>query len=319
MRLIDTDVSTKLDRGAFHALIRDGTEKEHVGFFQDTSLLTEWGVSHSFQPITQLSVSVICIAILFNMMLPRIIFLLLLSGVHQLATSSQVNEYRLCFPSVKRSLEVGELSTFQEVTNQYLVMKHLKVPKTIAVKQEWMPHDVVLANAAESSTWFVIEDDMAISTPCLPDICWTVTLQTTVGDNESLPLIFMNEDRDPIYIVLLRIYIPSDFFVPPFEKTKTSIITTTEEEGGTLITMTTHETIFWKRSWTWLWILAGSLTIGSLAIVAIWFVYFRSSPLRYLRKNESQDGTTDPREWLDQGEPEEELNEESSCSSFHTS
>lgn len=252
-------------------------------------------------------------------MLPRIFFLLLLSGVHQLAASSQVNEYRLCFPSVKRSLEVDELSTFQAVTSQYLFMKHLKSPKTIAVKQEWMPHNVVQANAADSSTWFVIEDDLAISTPFLPDICWTVTLQTIVGDSESLPLILMNEDRDPIYIVLLRIYMPSDVFVPPFDKTKTSVITNTKEEDGTLITMTTHETIFWKRSWTWLWILAATLTIGSFTIVAIWFVYFRPSPLRYLRKNESQDGTTDPREWLDHGQPDEELNEESSCSSFHTS
>lgn len=258
-----------------------------------------------------------------TMTTPRTLLLFWVATFRMTAAARfHANITHLCFPTVTRSLVDDELNTFEKLTNHHLRSEDMLSPQSLLISQEWQPHGLVNTNVDGSNYWFVIEDAMSVSTPFRPDTCWTVKLLVTVRDDETLPLILKNDEANVAYIGLLRLGMPSELFVqssdPPNQSTTTTVTTSDREDGTTTTTTTT--TVVTERNWMWLLILAAVLAVGSLAILAVWFIYLRTPPMRYLRKNESEDGTTDPRESLDHGDPDEEMVlDDSSCSSFCTS
>lgn len=242
------------------------------------------------------------------------------------ALGSNISVHNLCFPTATRSLTNAELDTFEGLTDHYLVSQDLDSSKSVATEQRWVPFQTINASiASDPATWFVIDDAMANATPFCADVCWTVSLQiSAVYAKDDFASAWIDSQRTIYYMSLLRTSMPSDLFVPAsplLSPEGNKIISTTmvygEDTTTTTTTTTTVTTTVAPQKWIWLWTTAGVLTVGCFTICAVYYIYLRPSPLRYIRKNESQDGTTN-RGWPDHGEPDIEI-EDSSCSSFCTS
>lgn len=236
----------------------------------------------------------------------------------------QVHTYNLCFPTMTRHLKDDELFTFEKLTNHYLHSEDVPSPSAFFVAQAFAPHRTVKTNIARGSNWYVIKDDAARWTPFRSDACMTVTVELGAHDAEQLPKIWLDPHGNNGYMSLLRLGMAQDLLIPSDDGPSSTITTTTSERGDDITTTTTTTTTtVMSRNGTWIWTIATVLIAGSVTMVTVWHIYLRPSPMRYLRKNESEDGTTDPH-WPDHGEPDDELDEEeccgeSSCISFCTS
>ena len=240
----------------------------------------------------------------------------------------QTNVLSLCFPTATRLLKDDELYTFEELTNHFIRVsfqdesENESVDETFVMAQNWarQPSSMV-SKAIQNETWLTVDDDVAAWTPFREDACWTVKLQMYVDDAAKLQAILTASESDAIYMGILRLGLSDEFFVAsaiPSGKATTTTITQSGN-GDSTTTTTTTTTVTFARDWIWLWIVASVLTVGSLTILAIWNIYLRPSPFRYLRKNDSQDGTTD-QQMPDQEEPLElEFDTSSSCLSYCTS
>lgn len=254
---------------------------------------------------------------------PLAALLLVVAAFRQtLVASSPVNVNNLCFPSVTRNLTVEELFNFEQLTNHFLTSEDMDGASSFVMAQVWIPFQTINVTVTSNpSKWFVIDDAMASTSPFRVDKCWTVSLEVSAKDTGALPSIWMSPESAAGYVVLLRLGMDPDFFVPPipgFAEGGKVVITTTTQHGDEITKTTTTTTVLKKRKWTWLWTTAAALTLGSLTILMVYVVYLRPSPLRYLRKNDSQDGTAN-KGWPDHGESNVELEDESSCFSFCTS
>eukprot|EP00977_Amphora_coffeiformis_P004666 scaffold1001_cov169-Amphora_coffeaeformis.AAC.13 len=239
-------------------------------------------------------------------------------------TGLAVNAFHLCFPTMTRHLALDELYTFEKLTNHYLRSEDVSSPSAYFMAQAFVPYHEVKVNAA-TGTWYTIQDTAATSTPFRHDACMTVTLEISAHDMETLSHIWLDPQSNAVYTSLLRLGMAADLWIPS-DSLSTTIVTTTSETGDdqVMTTTTTTTTTVASRNGTWIWTIAAVLLVGSLVIVVVWHIYLRPSPLRYIRKNESQDGTTDQNNhWPDHGGGAESAanddDVESSCISFCTS
>lgn len=249
-----------------------------------------------------------------------------------------VNTFHLCFPTMTRHLAEDELYMFEKLTDHYLRTEGVSDPDTYLMSQSFVPYGPIKRSESSSSdgTWYTIEDTAAGATSFRDDACMTVTIQVSCAHDgdpaDALSRIWSNETGDAVYVNLLRLGMIPDLWIPLQDSppSATTITTTTTSETDDQITTTTTTTTTTTRTataaslndGTWVWTIAIVLLVGSLTVVAIWYIYLRPSPLRYIRKNESRDGTTDPNNWPDHGsdsEMESAADAESSRISFCTS
>jgi len=217
---------------------------------------------------------------------------------------------QLCFPSGIRLLTRKEMSEWEQLTQHFLHLQEENWESTMdvhAIGQIWIP----VATFPTFGTGIVIQDPVAnIShVPHGQEACWTAILEL-IGDNstEEASASLSKSDQDHSYIGILRVGMPSDFWVTASNNRSTTI----EEDSW----QTSSKKAKRDTPSRWIIMVAAIVILALCLLVCIRAQEESCLSTSPALKLKATDSGSDDSVYNDSGD---DCQEESSCGSYWTS